>query len=100
LLQRAAITRALLHSPRILLLDEPFTGLDAAATDRVRAELLTRGQAGNAILLVTHQLSEVWNLISRVAVLLDGRWAVDEVRTGGLEVFHQRYQGLIRAAIN
>jgi heme exporter protein A len=100
LLQRAAITRALLHSPRILLLDEPFTGLDAAATDRVRAELQARREAGTAILLVTHQLSDVWNMISRVAVLLDGRWAVDEVRPGDLDAFQQRYQGLIRAAVN
>jgi heme exporter protein A len=97
LLQRAAIARALLHSPRVLLLDEPFTGLDAAAADRLRADLEERVSQGLGLVVVTHHLAEVWDLASRVAVLVDGRWAADERRTGTLEAFLPRYHGLIGA---
>jgi heme exporter protein A len=97
LVQRAAIARAVLHSPRVLLLDEPFTGLDATAAARLRTDLRARVAQGLGLVVVTHQLGEVWDLASRVAVLLDGRWAVDEPRTGALETFLPRYGGLLGA---
>src|SRR5262245_16842366 len=52
LLQRAAIARALVHEPRLLLLDEPFTGLDAPAAERLRELLHERKQRGLGLLLV------------------------------------------------
>jgi ABC-type nitrate/sulfonate/bicarbonate transport system ATPase subunit len=92
LLQRAAIARALLHSPRVILMDEPFTALDASAADQLRAELGARLAAGAGIVMVTHQLTEVWELAARVAVLAAGRWLADEPRAGSLETFLPRYQ--------
>jgi heme exporter protein A len=97
LLQRAAIARALLHSPRLLLLDEPFTGLDATAAARLRSDLQARLIQGHAMVIVTHHLAEVWDLASRVAVLVAGRWAVDEQRAGTLETFLPRYWELTGA---
>jgi heme exporter protein A len=97
LLQRAAIARALLHSPRLLLLDEPFTGLDVPAAARLRADLQRRLGQGLGLIIVTHHLAEVWDLASRVAVLAGGRWAADEPRTGTLEAFIPRYRELIGA---
>jgi len=97
LLQRAAIARALLHRPKVLLLDEPFTSLDAAAADRLRADLRIRLAEGLGVVLVTHHLMEVWELASRVAVLVNGCWAADEPRTGTLDAFLPRYYGLIGA---
>jgi heme ABC exporter ATP-binding subunit CcmA len=97
LLQRAAIARSLLHSPRLLLLDEPFTGLDATAAARLRSDLQRRLSQGLGVVIVTHHLAEVWELASRVAVLVGGRWAVDEPRAGTLESFLPRYQELIGA---
>jgi len=97
LLQRAAITRALLHQPTLLLLDEPFTSLDAAAADRLRTDLRKRLARGLGVVLVTHHLTEVWELASRVAVLVDGCWAANEPRVGPLEAFLPRYYGLIGA---
>jgi heme exporter protein A len=91
LLQRAALARALLHAPRILLLDEPFTALDAPAAERLRADLQVRLAGGAALVLVTHQLADVWSFTSRVTVLIDGRWAVDEPRAGALDAFVSRY---------
>lgn len=97
LAQRAAIARALLHGPRILLLDEPFTALDAASAERLRGELAARLAEGLGMVIVTHRLSEVWSLATRVTVLSDGRWACDERRAGVLEAFLPRYQGLVGA---
>jgi heme exporter protein A len=97
LLQRAAIARALLHRPKVLLLDEPFTSLDAAAADRLRADLRGRLAGGLGVVLVTHHLTEVWELASRVAVLVNGSWAADEPRTGALAAFLPRYYRLIGA---
>lgn len=97
LLQRAAIARALLHRPKLLLLDEPFTSLDAAAADRLRVELHTRLAEGLGVVLVTHHLAEAWDLATRVAVLVNGSWATDEPRRGTLDDFLPRYYGLIGA---
>jgi heme ABC exporter ATP-binding subunit CcmA len=95
--QRAAIARALLHRPRLLLLDEPFTALDAAAAGRLRADLGARLAEGLGIVVVTHRLGEMWRLATRVAVLADGHWACNERRAGDLESFLSRYQDLVGA---
>jgi heme ABC exporter ATP-binding subunit CcmA len=97
LAQRAAIARALLHGPRLLLLDEPFTALDAAAGERLRADLAARLTDGLGMVIVTHRLGEVWALATRIAVLAEGRWACDEPSRGPLEAFLPRYQGLVGA---
>jgi heme ABC exporter ATP-binding subunit CcmA len=97
LAQRAAIARAMLHRPRILLLDEPFTALDTASAERLRGELRRRLGEGMGLVIVTHHLGEVWEVASRIAVMVEGRWAVEEQRTGPLEGFLPRYHGLIGA---
>jgi heme exporter protein A len=94
---RAAIARALLHRPRLLLLDEPFTALDAVSAERLRDELRRRLADGLALVIVTHHLTEVWAVATRVAVLVEGRWAGDEPRAGALEDFLPRYLGLVGA---
>ncbi|HJR16466.1 MAG TPA: heme ABC exporter ATP-binding protein CcmA [Gemmatimonadales bacterium] len=97
LLQRAAIARSLLHRPRLLLLDEPFTGLDANASERLRAHLQSHLAAGLGLVIVTHHLAEVWQLASRIAVLVGGRWAANEARDGSVDAFIPRYHRLIGA---
>jgi heme exporter protein A len=97
LLQRAAIARALLHAPKVLLLDEPFTALDAASAERLRATLEARRAEGLGLIVVTHHLAEVWEVATRVAVLVDGRWASDAPATGPLDAFLPRYREWISA---
>ena len=97
LLQRAAIARALLHAPRVLLLDEPFTALDAGSADRLRAELRVRRAEGLGIVVVTHHLAEVWEVATRVAVMVEGRWVCDEPVAGPLDAFLPRYREWIGA---
>lgn len=97
LLQRAAIARALLHRPRVLLLDEPFTALDEPSAARLRETLRGVLAGGGAMVVVTHHLAEVWDLATRVAVLVGGRWTCDEPVTGSAEEFVPRYRAMADA---
>jgi heme exporter protein A len=77
--QRLALARAFLHAPELLLLDEPFSGLDAAAVTRLETLLAELRRAGHAIVLSTHDLDRVAAVATRVAMLHRGRiaWAQD-----------------------
>jgi heme ABC exporter ATP-binding subunit CcmA len=97
LLQRASIARALVHDPRVLLLDEPFTGLDAAAAARLRVLLGERLSAGLGLVLVTHHLDEAWEIATRVGVLAAGQWVLEETRRGPLQEFQARYRAVVHA---
>jgi heme ABC exporter ATP-binding subunit CcmA len=97
LLQRAALARALVHRPRILLLDEPFTALDEPSAARLRETLQGVLAAGGAMVLVTHHLAEVWDVATRVAVMAGGRWRCDEAIVGTAEAFIPRYRVLADA---
>ncbi len=71
--QRASICRALLHDPELLLLDEPFTGLDARAMDVTDEVIRATIAAGRSVVLVTHDLERAARLATHAAVLADGR---------------------------
>ena len=72
--QRVAIARALAVRPRVLLLDEPFTGLDATTRADLLADLRTAlDESGAAVVLVTHDRDEAAALAHRTALLIDGR---------------------------
>jgi ABC-type multidrug transport system ATPase subunit len=90
--QRAAIARALLHRPSVLLLDEAFTGLDAASADRLRSRLLVERTRGCAIVIVSHQAAETWDLATHIGVLAEGRWARSEARPADQAGFEQWFR--------
>ncbi len=75
--QRLAVARAVLHRPSILLLDEPYTGLDPQATDALSALLGELAGEGCTILLTTHDLERGLAVGNRVVVLSRGRVAYD-----------------------
>lgn len=72
--QRVALARALAPRPPVMLLDEPYSGLDARLRDRVRDEVLHILKAsGSACLMVTHDSEEAMFMADRIAVMRDGR---------------------------
>jgi heme exporter protein A len=82
--QRLALERALLHDPRLVLLDEPFTGLDDSATAALIDRLGGLRAAGCIVLVVTHDLELVENILDRAVMLRDGRMVPLEAGTGSL----------------
>jgi ABC-type multidrug transport system ATPase subunit len=90
--QRLALERALLHKPRLVLLDEPFTGLDDSAVMSVSNRLRQLAADGAIIVLATHDLDLADGLVTRVAVMRGGRLASDEGGGAGLRA---RYRALV-----
>jgi heme exporter protein A len=93
--QRLALERALLHEPRLVLLVEPFTGLDDASTRALLGRLVSLKEAGAIVLIATHDLETVDGLVDRAAVLRDGR--LTEVPAGTTPL-RERYRAALAAA--
>jgi len=99
--RRLMIARALMHEPRILFLDEPTVGLDAAIRRRIWALVKRVQQDGTTIFLTTHYIEEAEFLAGRVAFIDQGRivaidqphnlmarlghWAIDQVNGEGMQ---------------
>ena len=91
MVQRLAIARALLHDPDVMLLDEPFSGLDQGAAATLR-ELLGRLRAERrTMVLVTHNIDEGLELATHVAIQVAGRFVSVGSRDGDLAVYRARY---------
>jgi heme ABC exporter ATP-binding subunit CcmA len=93
--QRVALERALLHQPRLLLLDEPFTGLDQASAAALVARLREEQSRGVLTVLATHDLDVVDGLLTRVLFLRGGRLVDVAAGEGSLR---DRYRATIAAS--
>lgn len=71
--QRCGLARALLHEPDLLLMDEPFTGLDADAANMLRTMLQQAHARGSTLIMTTHDLAQGFQLCRRAIVLVRGR---------------------------
>ena len=89
--QRIAIERALLHAPRLVLLDEPFTGLDDHSVAALKARLSAMRAAGQIVLLTTHDFDAVDGVVDRAVALLNGRLVALGDGDGG-EGLRERYR--------
>ena len=91
--QRLSLARALLHDPRLVLLDEPYTGLDAHAAALLNRVLASLKDGSRTVVLVTHNLRQGLELADRVAIQVRGRlaWtgAREELEPGGFEGFYR-----------
>ncbi len=97
--QRLAIARAILHDPPVLLLDEPDTGLDPHAAERLQTLLEDLATRGRTVLMTTHQLERALGMASRIAVLAGGRIAF-ESSTAALspDAFRRQYDQVLQEA--
>jgi ABC-2 type transport system ATP-binding protein len=71
--QKVALAGALVHEPKLLMLDEPLTGLDAAAARQVKDLLVSRVRLGATIILTTHILEVAERLADRIGIIKQGR---------------------------
>jgi len=70
---KVALARALIHDPKLLILDEPLTGLDAAAARLVKDMLQERVDAGGTVILTTHILEVAERMADRIGIIAGGR---------------------------
>ncbi|HYJ80431.1 MAG TPA: heme ABC exporter ATP-binding protein CcmA [Longimicrobiaceae bacterium] len=98
--QRLALARTLLHEPEVVLLDEPYTGLDPHAAAMLRGVLETLRDGRRTVVLVTHNLSQGLEQADRVVVQVGGRWVSDEPR-GAVDAaaFERVYTERVAAAV-
>jgi ABC-type Fe3+/spermidine/putrescine transport system ATPase subunit len=97
-LQRVALARTLITSPRLLLLDEPLSSLDTSLKDDLKSLLRNLNKAGQTIIHVTHDYGDAISLAKRVGVIHNGRiiqeGSVDEVFKKPSNRFVARYAGI------
>lgn len=95
MVQRLAIARALLHEPDLLLLDEPYTGLDQSAVGMLNETVDRAKEAGTTIVLISHDFAEGLRAADRAAILHRGRLRFLSDGPVAPEDFAQTYQGLV-----
>jgi ABC-2 type transport system ATP-binding protein len=82
--QKVALAGALVHDPRVIILDEPLTGLDAGSARQVKTVLRERVAAGGTVIMTTHILEVAERMADRVGIIAGGRLiaegTLDELR--------------------
>ncbi|HUF89731.1 MAG TPA: heme ABC exporter ATP-binding protein CcmA [Gemmatimonadota bacterium] len=89
--QRVAIARAVLHDPGLLLLDEPYAGLDPRAAGRLSEALAGLARAGRTVVLTTHDLARAPVAATRYLILVEGRTrSAGALPAGDLDALYER----------
>ncbi|MFF4356322.1 ABC transporter ATP-binding protein [Streptomyces sp. NPDC001604] len=98
--QRVQLAAALVHDPQVLLLDEPFSGLDPLAVDTMSAVLRERAEQGAPVLFSSHQLDLVERLCDRIGIVRSGSMVAsgtaEELRAPAGEDFYLEIEGAPR----
>ena len=95
--QRVALERALIHRPRLALLDEPFTGLDDASAASLLARLKALREEGAIVVLATHDLDLAEGLFDQAIFLRDGKVADSVSQPGRLRATYRDVMGRVAA---
>ena len=96
--QRLSLARALLHDPDVVLLDEPYTGLDPSAASVLRGVLAELRDGRRTVVMVTHNLKEGLELATRIAIQASGRFVwTDEAAGVAREDFERHYHQVVEA---
>jgi len=97
--QRVSIARATVHDPSVVLLDEPYSGLDEGGASALTALLMALRSRGATLVLVTHNLAEGLALASHAAIMRDGSFVRFEERAETREPDTQRYAAEYRRLV-
>lgn len=100
MLQRLGLARALIGRPSLVLLDEPFTGLDRASTARVIEKVQELRERGAMVLLISHDLATTAQLADEAAILLRGKLAAHHRGRMNVEELAARYAEAAEPARN
>ena len=84
--QKVALAGALVHDPRLIIFDEPLTGLDAGSARQVKNALRERVAAGATVIMTTHILEVAERMADRIGVIAHGRLIAE----GTLDELHRR----------
>ena len=84
--QKVALAGALVHDPKLIILDEPLTGLDAGSARLVKNVLLERVRAGGTVIMTTHILEVAERMADRIGVIASGRLIAE----GTLDELHRK----------
>lgn len=97
--QRVALARAFIHQPRIVLLDEPYTGLDEDASETLSTNLASLASDGRTIVVALHEVARAVSGPERIVALDRGRIALDR-STAAADDIESAYRELLRTGAN
>jgi heme exporter protein A len=96
MIQRIAIARAIIHEPKIMLLDEPHTGLDQGAISILNNVVLSMKEKGCTTLMVTHDFKQAAEICDRIIIVKNGKIADDfKINNKSLGLVSEKYQVLV-----
>lgn len=96
MIQRIAIARAIIHEPKIMLLDEPHTGLDQGAITILNDVVLSMKEKGCTTLMVTHDFKQAAAICDRIIIVKNGKIADDfKINNKSLSLVSEKYQVLV-----
>jgi ABC-2 type transport system ATP-binding protein len=90
--QRISIAAALIHDPRVIILDEPMVGLDPKTAKRIKETLKSLSQSGTTVFMSTHSLNIVEELCDRISIIKEGRIIFND-SIDRLDAFRERTDG-------
>jgi heme exporter protein A len=96
MIQRIAIARAIIHEPKIMLLDEPHTGLDQGAITILNNVVLSMKEKGCTTLIVTHDFKQAAEICDRIIIVKNGKIADDfSINNKSLGLVSEKYEALV-----
>jgi ABC-type multidrug transport system ATPase subunit len=93
--QRLSLARAILHSPDIIFMDEPYTGLDIKAQEILNKIIISLNQKGKIFFLITHDVGRGFEIANRSGILSNGQ-IVYEIERGEKKSFLEKYNNIIK----